>query len=62
MKVKAGYIRRLLRTLLKREIKRCHWHILFYSEIINNPDKVDKIMRRQEVLHQLLTRYQRAKR
>ena len=62
MKEKSGYIRRLLRTLLKREIKRCHWNILFYSEIINNPDKVDKIMRRQEVLHQLLMRYQRVKR
>lgn len=62
MKVKAGYIRRLLRALLKREIKRCNWNIKFYSEIINDPDKVDKIMRRQGVLHQLLTRYQRVKR
>ena len=62
MKVKAGYIRRLLRTLLKREIKRCNWNIKFYSEIINKPDRVEKIMRRQEVLHQLLTRYQRVKR
>ena len=62
MKVKAGYIRRLLRTLLKREIKRCHWNILFYSEIIKNPDRVEKIMRRQKVLHQLLMRYQRVKR
>lgn len=62
MKVKAGYIRRLLRTLLKREIKRCNWNIRFYSEIIDRPDRVEKIMRRQEVLHQLLTRYQRVKR
>ena len=62
MKVKAGYIRRVLRTLLKREIKRCNWNIKFYSEIIDSPDRVEKIMRRQEVLHQLLTRYQRVKR
>lgn len=62
MKVKAGYVRRLLRALLKREIKRCNWNIKFYSEIIDNPDKVKKIMRRQELLHQLLTRYQRVKR
>ena len=62
MKVKAGYIRRVLRTLLKREIKRCYWNIKFYSEIIDNPDKVEKIMRRQELLHQLLMRYQRVKR
>ena len=62
MKLKAGYVRRLLRALLKREIKRCNWNIKFYSEIIDNPDKVNKIMRRQEVLHQLLMRYQRVKR
>ena len=62
MKVKAGYVRRLLRALLKREIKRCNWNIKFYSEIIDNPDKVKQIMRRQELLHQLLTRYQRVKR
>ena len=62
MKGKAGYIRRLLRALLKREIKRCNWNIKFYSEIINKPDRVKKIMLRQEVLHQLLTRYQRVKR
>ena len=62
MKIKACYIRRLLRALLKREIKRCNWNIKFYSETINNPDRVKKIMRRQEVLHQLLTRYQRVKR
>ena len=62
MKVKAGYVRRLLRVLLKREIKRCNWNIIFYSETINNPDKAEKIMRRKEVLHQLLRRYQRVKR
>ena len=62
MKVKAGYIRRLLRALLKREIKRCNWNIKFYSEIISKPGKVEKIMLRQEVLHQLLRRYQRVKR
>ena len=62
MKVKAGYIRRVLRTLLKREIKRCNWNIKFYSEIINKPERVEKIMLRQEVLHQLLRRYQRVKR
>ena len=62
MKVKAGYIRRLLRTLLKREIKRCNWNIKFYSETINKPDRAEKIRLRQKVLHQLLTRYQRVKR
>lgn len=62
MKLKAGYMRRLLRALIKREIKRCNWNIKFYSEIIDRPDRVEKIMRRQEVLHQLLTRYQRVKR
>ena len=62
MKVKAGYIRRVLRTLLKREIKRCNWNIKFYSEIIDNPDKAEKIRLRQEVLHQLLMRYQHVKR
>ena len=62
MKVKAGYIRRVLRTLLKREIKRCNWNIKFYSEIINEPDRVEKIILRQKVLHQLLRRYQRVKR
>ena len=62
MKVKAGYVRRLLRALLKRGIKRCNWNIKFYSEIINQPGRVEKIMRRQEVLHQLLRRYQRVKR
>lgn len=62
MKVKAGYVRRLLRALLKREIKRCNWNIKFYSEIINKPDRVEKIMLRQKILHQLLTRYQYVKR
>lgn len=62
MKIKAGYIRRLLRALIKREIKRCKWNIKFYSETIKKPDRVEKIMRRQEVLHQLLTRYQRVRR
>ena len=62
MKVKAGYVRRLLRALLKKEIKRCNWNIEFYSEIINQPDRVEKSIRRQEVLHQLLMRYQRVKR
>ena len=62
MRLKSGYIRWLLRALLKREIKRCNWNIKFYSEIINKPDRVEKIMRRQEVLHQLLMRYQRVKR
>ena len=62
MKIKAGYIRRLLRGLIKREIKRCNWNIKFYSVILDDPDRVEKIMRRQEVLHQLLTRYQRVKR
>ena len=62
MKAKAGYVRRLLRALLKREIKRCNWNIKFYSEIINKPDRVEKIMLRQKILHQLLTRYQHVKR
>lgn len=62
MKLKAGYTRRLLRALIKREIKRCNWNIKFYSEIIDKPDRVKKIMHRQEVLHQLLARYQRVKR
>ena len=62
MKLKAGYMRRLLRALLKREIKRCQWNIRFYSEIIDKPDRVEKITHRQEVLHQILTRYQRVKR
>ena len=62
MKVKAGYVRRLLRALLKREIKRCNWNIKFYSEIIDKPDRVEKIMLRQKILHQLLTRYQHVKR
>ena len=62
MRLKSGYVRRLLRTLLKREIKRCYWNIKFYSEIINKPDRVEKIMLRQKILHQLLRRYQRVKR
>lgn len=62
MRLKAGYVRRLLRALIKREIKRCNWNIKFYSETIKKPDRVEKIMRRQEVLHQLLTRYQHVKR
>ena len=62
MRLKSGYVRRLLRALLKREIKRCNWNIKFYSEIINKPDRVEKIMHRQEVLHQLLRRYHRVRR
>ena len=62
MKLKAGYIRRLLRALIKREIKRCNWNIKFYSDIIDSQDRAKKIMCRQKVLHQLLTRYQRVKR
>ena len=52
MKLKAGYIRRLLRALIKREIKRCNWNIKFYSEIIDSQDRAKKIMCRQKVLHQ----------
>lgn len=62
MKLSRGYLRKVMRKLLQRELGRTQWNYNFYSEILNQPERCKKIMQRQEVLHQLLGRYQRVKR